>query len=356
MYDYLWLNASLSNGGSERVMTLLANAFAERGLKSKMVLLRAGKDGTYATSPKLTVQQMTYQTKNRALLFLIRWRRIRKMVRKEKPKCVICFMWDLNALTLLACLGLKCKVLVSERAYPPMARQGLHRWFTEHCLYRTAHRVVFQTEQVKQFFTDQVKRRSVVIPNPINAEIREPWEGERKKEVVSAGRFVNQKNFSLLMRSFAAFRGTHPEWKLTIYGDGRLREKLETEAKELGIDDAVSMPGFVENLPDRMRESGMYVSSSDFEGISNVMLEAMASGLPSICTDCPVGGASLAIQDGVNGLLVPVGGEREITAAMGRIADEPEMAARIGREAVKVRERFSIDTIVQKWVDACEAK
>ena len=88
MYDYLWLNASLSNGGSERVMTLLANAFADRGLGSKMVLLREGKDKTFSTSPKLTVEQMTYRTHNRALLFLIRLFRIRQIYDRSGIKIV----------------------------------------------------------------------------------------------------------------------------------------------------------------------------------------------------------------------------------------------------------------------------
>ena len=353
MYDYLWLNASLTHGGSERVMSLLASGFAERGLKSRMVLLREGKNVMYDVSPRLETVQMHYRTTNRALLFLIRLIRIRKMVKQDRPKAVICFMWDLNAVTLLACLGLKCRVLVSERAFPLRGRQGLHRRFTQNWLYRTAYRVVLQTEDVKQYYPKKVQEKAIVIPNPIRSDLQPPWEGERKKEIVAAGRCVEQKNFPLLRESFAAFHETHPTWRLTIYGGGRLQSLLEEKIRQLGLGEAVNLPGVVKNLPDRIRDAGMFVSSSDFEGISNVMLEAMASGLPSICTDCPVGGAAMVIQDGVNGMLVPVGNREELTRAMARVADDPAFAEKIGREALGVRERFALDRVVQQWAEAC---
>lgn len=353
MRKVIWLNASLSQGGSERVMTILANAFAENGIDTKMVLLREGKDDVYSVSNQLKLIRFHYQTKNKFSILFKRFKQLRNLIKKEKPDCVISFMWDINAFTLVSCLGLHQKIIVSERGHPMMGHQGLCRKFAQNWLYRLAYRIVFQTEDVAKYYPDSVQKKSVVIPNPINPDLPDPFNEGREKEVVSAGRLTDQKNFSLLLRSFADFYLNHPDWKLTIYGEGPLHEPIEEEARELNIENSILLPGFVNNLPQRIVSSGMYVNSSNFEGISNVMLEAMAIGLPCICTDCPVGGAALAIQNGVNGILIPINDQKALTEAMCRIADDPAFSKEMQTEAVKIRERFSIQEITSSWMRLC---
>ena len=354
MGKLLFINTSLGQGGSERVMALLASGLAERGEDVTMLLVREGKQSSYPVSGRLKTEQLHYGTKNKLLILPKRFRQVRRVIRREKPDAVVSFMWDINAFTLLACAGLPVRVIVSERANPgAAASRRLIRRFTERVLYRLADRVVLQTEYVRRFFPEAVQRKATVIPNPVSEAMPEPLEGPRRREVVSAGRMTGQKNFPMLLRAFAAFRGTHPDWTLSLYGEGPERPALEKLCKELGLDGAVSMPGFSEQLSDRMRPAGIYASSSDFEGISNVMLEALAMGLPSVCTDCPVGGASLAIRDGENGLLVPVGDDKALAEALCRLADDRALAERLSREAPKIRDTFSLDRICALWKEAC---
>ena len=94
----------------------------------------------------------------------------------------------------------------------------------------------------------------------------------------------------------------------------------------------------------------MYVLSSDYEGISNSMLEAMALGLPVIATDCPIGGSRMYIRDGENGFLVPVGDAEALARAMGRLADEPALGEKFGREAVKLREGLTTAKIADRFL------
>lgn len=108
--------------------------------------------------------------------------------------------------------------------------------------------------------------------------------------------------------------------------------------------------GFSSHVLADIRTAAMYVLSSDYEGISNSMLEAMALGLPVIATDCPIGGSRMYIRDGVNGLLVPVGDEEALARAMGRLADEPAFGESLGREAVKLRGELTTAKIADKFL------
>lgn len=353
MSKYLWINASLSQGGSERVMTTMANAFADQGLDTAMALVREGKAETYATSPRLRVIPFHYGTKNKTRIFLKRLWGIRKLVRAERPEAVISFMWDINAVTLLACAGLGTRVIVSERAHPMMGHQNAFRQFTQKWLYRRAWKVVFQTEEVARYFPRKVREKAVVIPNPIHPALPEIWQGAREKEVVAIGRFVHQKNYPMLLRVFAAFSRKHPDWRMSIYGDGQGRAEMEKIIREEGIGEKVRMPGFIPDVPGTIRKAGMYLNGSHFEGICNAMLEAMAMGIPCVCTDCPVGGAAMAITDRKNGRLIPLGDEEGFLAAMEEIAEKPDFAEKMGREAAKIRERFSIARIAEAWKQAC---
>ena len=113
----------------------------------------------------------------------------------------------------------------------------------------------------------------------------------------------------------------------------------------------VLFPGYVDNLPEKINSASMYVSSSDYEGISNSMLEALAIGLPVVCTDCPAGGAAMVIRNGENGCLVPVKQAEEMAKAMCRVVEDEEHTLEMSQKAIEVRLTFSIQEIAKQWED-----
>ena len=139
------------------------------------------------------------------------------------------------------------------------------------------------------------------------------------------------------------------EYRLTIFGNGSQREYLNGLIKELRLESQAELVPFSATVHEEIREAAMFVCSSDFEGISNSMLEAMALGLPCICTDCPAGGARQVIQNGVNGLLTPVGDRKALAEAMLQLIGDPEYASRLGEKARQVRETYSVETICSQW-------
>ena len=179
----------------------------------------------------------------------------------------------------------------------------------------------------------------------------EVYTGKRKHTVVAAGRLVEQKNHVNLFYAFRDFLHHYPDYVLHLYGQGELEQDLRELAEKLNIKESVIFEGFHENILNEIKDAGMYVLSSDYEGISNSLLEAMAMGMPVISTDCPSGGSKMCIQNGVNGILVPVAESDALAAAMEKIASSEDFATQIGKEATKVRDRFSMQNIVEQWIE-----
>lgn len=175
--------------------------------------------------------------------------------------------------------------------------------------------------------------------------------GRTGKTIVAVGRLQPQKNYGMLLKAFARFHKRYPEYSLHVYGKGEMLEELQKEAQRLQIDAAVVWEGFRKDVLSCILSAGMYVLPSNYEGISNALLEAMAIGLPVISTDCPIGGSKMCIQDGKNGLLVPCGEEEKFAEAMMHLAEDRAYADALGKEAANIRSSFSEETISQKWLN-----
>ena len=177
----------------------------------------------------------------------------------------------------------------------------------------------------------------------------------REKLVLAVGRIVPQKNFLMLIKAWELIENKFPEYVLHIYGDKTYRDGVFAEELQLYIDnhklrERVSLKGFSNNIYAVMNRAALYVSSSDFEGMSNTMLEAMAMGVPTIATDCPIGGAKAVIQDGKNGILVPVGDVKHMAAAIEKLLCNPEECKELSTEAKKVRVNMSIQKVCDDWI------
>lgn len=347
MKKIVFVNSSLTGGGSERVMTLIANYCATHGCQVTMLLLRQ-KEQIYSVEPAVKLVQLKNRHSKWKLL-IRRVREIRREVKKSEADTVVAFMDDISFFTALACIGLRKKVVLSIRNDPRRPDKRFFWYLGKFFNNPLASRMVFQTPEAMACYPVRIRRKGTVIPNPIDENLPEPFFGEREKRVVGIGRMVPQKEFSLILDAFREFHEKHPEYALELYGDGPELENLEARARGAGLTDSVRFPGFVPDVDERLRTAAMYVSASDFEGISNTMLEALAMGVPTICTDCPVGGAAMMIQDHQNGILIPVGDESALVKAMNEIADSPELAALLSRSAVKVREDYSVEKIGPMW-------
>lgn len=340
----LFTVASMAGGGAERVISILAGHLIKEEHQVTIVMT-AGDKVDYQLDAKIQVISLGGTSGGSMVK---RWERIKKLralLKQNQDAVIVSFGLGSNFYTAAAHLGLKNRFVISERNDPAACPHPHFR----NLVFGCAHRIVFQTQDALQCFPKRLKEKGCVIPNPISGAVAPPYEGIRKKTVAAVGRLEPQKNYPLLLEAFSGFHKKHPEYTLHIFGRGYLLADLQKMAQELGIADAVSFEGYAKDVHEKIKDAGMYVLSSDYEGISNALLEAMALGLPVIATDCPIGGSKLCITHEKNGLLVPVGEAKSMEEAMSRLAENGELAKRLGQEALKVRQRFSEETIMAEW-------
>lgn len=344
----LFTIANMVGGGSERVLANLANDFVKKG-HEVTILMTAGNEIAYELDNRVKTFSIGERTGGSILGRIKRIFSMRKAFRTDKEQIVISFGTETNLFTLLAAVGLKNKIIISERNDPNQC--GFKK--LRDMIYPLADRHVFQTEDAKRCFSKKIQKKSVVIPNPLKPDLPAAYGGERKKEIVAVGRLTAQKNHKLLLKAFELFCQKQEGYTLSIFGQGELEEELRKLARELNIADKVKWKGFASDVLEQIRESAMYVLSSDYEGISNSLAEAMAIGLPVISTDCPIGGSKMCIQDKENGLLVPIQDENALAKAMLYLAEHEKEAKEMGEKAQKIREELSQERISKLWLSVC---
>ncbi len=338
-----------SGGGSERVCTLIANSFAAKGYDVFFYAIHSEKR-EYYIDERVKYIYGGFKGANKAIGFLKRTLKLRRFLRKEHIEVFISFIYEEGVATYKS---RKIKKIFSLRNDPSRIRNSKQKMIEK--LYADADRVVFQTEDAMNFYDSSVSSHGIVIPNPIKDNLP-LWDSYNcKKVIIAAGRLSPQKNFHMLIKAFGKFWTEHNDYSLVICGDGDLLEQLQEYANQLGVSSSVFFPGHVSDLHERMAKSAIYVSSSDFEGLSNSMLEALAIGIPTICTDCPVGGARAYIKDGVNGFLVPVNDDEKLSMRLAEIADDPSLGRRFSEESKKIRKELSTSIICDQWEEVLKS-
>lgn len=377
---------TLAVGGAERHASSIANYLLQRGYNVKIVLLQDNVvDYTLADEIEvvaLSDLQCPDNVKNPKINIWDKLRlKIYSVLSEEKYKYLDRKLWlELHYINKLRFYfseqdNVENSLVISFMTMPNITMSMLKNFFgyklilseftsphlefaaeapenkLKRKFYSNADGFIFQTDEQKEYYSYLSQVKMQVIPNPIEDIETLPYHGTRKKEIVNYCRHVKAKNLPLLIESFAKLVKEYPEYKLVIYGDGPERQNVEKSIIEYGIIDKVLLKPFAKNVLELVRESTMFVSSSDREGISNSMLEAMAIGLPTVCTDCPAGGARMFIEPYRNGLIVPVRDSEALYKAMKYVIDNPKEAESMSRNAVSVRKDLEKKKILNQWLD-----
>lgn len=354
---------SMGKGGAERVVSVLSRYFAEDGCEV-LVTTQWQEREEYPLSDKVRRISvgLTAKDERRSRVYKA-WKRLwnyRRCIRREKPDLVISFCAKANFRSVYALLGSRIPLLVSVRNdpkkdYAPYARDCA--W-----MEKRASGCVFQTRQAQEFFTEKLQKKSRVIENPLSERyLPKDWQyGDilpipaigREKTIVTVGRITKQKNQLVLVKAFASLAERFPEYRLLIYGedsgDGS-KEAIEHFCREKGIAERVVFCGLCSHLESAIEHAGVFVLSSDYEGLPNALAEAMALGLPVVSTDCPCGGPAQMIEQGESGILVEVNNEVQMTEAIEKVLTDKNYAAELGSHARHIAERMHPQKIYQEW-------
>ena len=347
---------SLQQGGAERVVSNLANRFAKEGYEVVIATEWYGTD-EFALDQKVRRVHvgLTKEDENRSRIskMLRRIWYLRRFMKKEKPDVVVAFTRGVLYRALAAGIGTGIPVVISVRTDPVGHYDKKADKLRIPLLFPHAAGCVFQTEGAKAFFAPYLQENSRIILNPLNPKyVGVPEPAVRTKNVVQSGRLVDFKNQPMLIRAFLKVHEKHPDYTLKIYGpdskDGT-KEILESIIHENHAEDFVKLMGGSNTLEKDLADAALYAFSSDWEGLPNALMEAMALGLPVVSTDCPCGGPKTLIEDGVNGLLVPIMDEKAMTDGILRLIEDRELAERLRREARKISERANEDAVFEQW-------
>lgn len=343
--------ASLGNGGAERVIANLSSEFAMHGHEVTIVTC-VDLESEYKVNESVKRYKLFRDDDGKTFLRHIkRIFRLRKMILKDNPDVIISFMADSNIRAIFATLFLQTKSIYSVRNVPEI-EYGSSFWFTmiTRFLFKCANGGVFQTQAAKEWFPKSIQKKSTIIYNPINNSFfkinRSPIPGK----IIACGRLSKEKNHKMLISAFSHVVKIHPKCKLYIYGIGELHDELQRQIEVLNLLENVFLMGRTSCVEETLKEAEIFVLSSDFEGMPNALMEAMAVGVPCISTDCPCGGPRALLESGRNGVLVPVKDERAMTQAIIDLLDDKRRKMTYSENAKAATINFTQEKIYQQWL------
>ena len=354
---------SLGKGGAERVVTVLSGHFLKDEYEVVIVTLwRAEEEYELAEGARRINlgDELNEGITGRAGRAVKRFTHLRKIIKKEAPDIVISFCNKANFRSAYSMFGMKIPLLTSVRNDPKIdyaPYRAATGW-----MERKAAGCVFQTPDAKAFFSPAFQDKSRIIWNPISEKYfaagRENFkEAEKKKPkkdeyIVTVGRISFQKNQLLLLKAFVKIKDQFPYLTVRIYGedsDEGVRKTLEEFIKQQDIIDRVKFMGQSDHLEKEILDAALFILPSDYEGMPNALMEAMALGLPVIATDCPCGGARMLIEDGVSGRLVPVGDEEKMAKAMEDILNDQKLSELLGKNARQTVGKADSCKVYEEW-------
>ena len=342
----LIISTGLSNGGLEKVSSLVANGLFRNNYEVYFIAAYSNEK-KYKLLEGVKYIFLDANYKNFVKRHITRSWKIIRLIRHIDPDVIISFI---NSELIAAQLLLRKKIIYSERTDPAslsVKYKALNKF-----LFSKSYRVVFQTAGAQNFYSKRIQKKSVIIPNPISEDLPIWEENRHNKSIVTACRINVNKNIEMLIRAFYEFSITHTEYSLEIYGkleDKNYYNKLVQMITKFKLIDKVHFHGFVSNPAELEVKSEMFVLTSNYEGLSNSMLEALCMGIPTICTDCPCGGAAAYIKDGHNGFLVGVNDSNQLAKKMAIVSDNHDKRTDLSHESQKLRKTLSEDRIINLW-------
>ncbi len=350
---------SMDRGGAQHVVSVLSKKLSEAGHEVIIATQWISKE-EYPLGEKVKRLSVGLtdedESKGRLQKAFIRLFRLRNCFKEQRPDLVISFCAKANYRSAFSLFGLNIPLIVSVRNNPVEDYAGhfISNWYMQ----KKAKGCVFQTPDAMSFFSKSFQEKSRIIFNPLDDAYLEiakdiaATDIVRTKRIVSVGRVASQKNHRLLLAAFKRIADKYPEHTLEIYGDYQEKEllkELQHYADQSGLKDRVFFMGAVGKLWEKTKDAALFVLSSDYEGMPNALIEAMALGIPSISTDCPCGGSRLLIDDGKSGLLVPVRDEEALANAMDRVLSDDPLAGTLSPNAKEITSRVDTDIICGEW-------
>lgn len=329
----LFVVKKLSDGGAERVVSVLASKLAEDG-NDVYILVYFPTTNEYLTNNLVKKVYMTKDENEYQMLgFGSKIALIRRKLKGIQPDFVIPFLYFVGVHVQLAHYGLKGKVVQTVRNDPRSVPEDRVERLIRDITYSFMWRGFVQNRRQLEYFPRFIQKKLVVLPNPVSEQFLNIVRPERKLfTILAAGRLQRQKNFPMLIRAAKLLKEKGYNFRICIYGEGELAEELNSFIAEYDVAGYCMLCGRSNNMSATYQEADVFVMTSNFEGMPNALMEAMASGLPCISTDCPTGPSEL-IENGVNGFLIEMDNHEQLANKIEDYFNNEEIARMFGKRA-----------------------
>lgn len=333
----------LSGGGAERVVSVWASQLAAIGFNVH-ILVSGRVNNEYPVSEKVIIHPIATTYEEYDKLHLFQKIKIRRAILKRiNPDYVVSFLPHIQIQTFFATIGLKLKRVETIRVSPWVLQfSKLNRILWNLCI-NTCHTLILQTAEQELFFSPHIQKKSVVVPNPINEiynQLHKDKQPNTVKRFMAVGRITPQKNYPMMIRAFAKAHKEHPDIHLDIFGNAESSQYLETIKTliaDLDLGHNVHLCGRSNSIHEEYLGHDAFLMASDYEGMPNALLEAMACGMVCLSTECKTGPKDM-IDDGKSGYLVDVGDEtafaNAILVIVGMYQSERQLMGQCARETI----------------------
>ncbi|MCS7238308.1 MAG: glycosyltransferase family 4 protein [Thermoguttaceae bacterium] len=348
----------LGPGGAERVLVRLAQHWAGCGFRLSVITL-APKGRSFYQLPLaahwvgLGVAGPTCSLGEKVGANFRRLKFLRQVFDRLRPDVIISFLAETNVLSVLANLGRRTPVIVTEHSNPRvLPTVGIWR-LARRIVYPLATKVVSVSPGVDSYFGFLPRAKRRVIPNGVPVEEIDhtapcpdgfPW----PHAIISMGRLEGEKGFDLLLQAVGPLFTRYQDWGLVILGEGTGRQRLCQLAENLGMADRMLLPGPEDPPYPRLKRADIFALPSRHEGFGIAVVEAMACGLPVVASACRPGPGEI-ITAGVDGLLVPPGDVPALRKAVEQLIVDEELRRNLAAEAVRSAKRFDLPRVLTAW-------
>ncbi len=339
---------TLQQGGAERIISVLSKEFLNYFENVKIVLWRGGPV-FYSIADNIEIVFIPEQSKRNSLIGQMLW--FRKYAKHLKPYAVLSFLAPFNMLSLVALLGARIPVYIASRSAPFYDAPNKYWRWTRDCIYHFATKISVQSEENKKYFSKSLQKKISVIYNPVFVEpqlIGMALRSPKLPVIVSVGRLSRSKNQELLLNVFKEIHHNYPDYRCIIYGEGEYRNILEGKIRDLKLEEYVTLPGACKEVLTKILSAEIFVMTSDYEGMSNALIEAMVLGLPSIST-C-VSGANDLIENNMNGKLIAIGDATGLKSALEDWLKNKDRANECALHGIKLASQLQLEEIVKQWL------
>ena len=359
MKKVLILIPRMGGGGAERVVSIIANSLAEQFSVQITTLVSNESFYKLENTVKLTSAQYKINRANKITRlgsmgknFISSIFFTRRVIQEYKPDIVFSLLEEMDIVTCIATRGLNgFKWICSERNDPTRRNKSLQRVLEK--IYQNCDMLVCQSKTVADYYS--IVKKKCVIPNPVDLDNYPMRVGESAPpKIVAVGRLVPQKNIEMLIEAFSIIEKKYPNVSVTVYGEGPEREKLENQITMLKLGNKIFLPGANRNVLETIRDAAIFAFPTNYEGFPNVLVEAIAMGIPVVSTDFATGVAKEIVDENV-GLVVPCCDTKAFAEAMDVLLSSPEKRRQIRYMSRKAIEPFAVEKVIVKWKQLIES-